>query len=161
MNVHLGSWPLTSTSLYIQPIFWKPTQQNLQSSEWKGVKRQFFGPNKLQNHTNEGKRKEKKKEGEEEERGRREKSNGCTLSFYNGYIGDWREKKCWTEKDPFGRNVFKNPARHKMKKKKSIQCLNLSNEVIVSGDLAPECLWILDRFNVLRKGVNPLWLPFL
>ena len=34
--------------------------------------------------------------------------------------------------------------------------LGICNEVIVSGDLAPESLWILDRFNVLRKGVNPL-----
>ena len=70
----------------------------------------------------------RKRKSEEEERRRREKSNGLhsLLSFYNGYIGDWRKKNCWTEKGPFGRrNVFKNPARHKMKKKKSIQCLNL------------------------------------
>ena len=33
--------------------------------------------------------KEKKsRKGEEKERRRREKSNGCTLSFYNGYFGD-------------------------------------------------------------------------
>ena len=32
--------------------------------------------------------------------------------------------------------------------------LGIRNEV--SRDLAPECLWILDRFSVLRKGVNPL-----
>ena len=31
---------------------------------------------------------------EEEERRRREKSSGCTLSFYNGYLGDsfWPKK---------------------------------------------------------------------
>ena len=52
-----------------------------------------FGPDKLQNHTNEGKRKEKKMR-EEDEKQRREKSKPCTLSFYNGYFRDY----CWTEK---------------------------------------------------------------
>ena len=42
-----------------------------------------FGLDKLQKHTNEGKRKNK-----EEDRWRREKSNGRTFSFYNGYFGD-------------------------------------------------------------------------
>ena len=40
-------------------------------------------------------RKEKerrKRKREEEERRRREKATGCTLSFYNGCIGDWRKK---------------------------------------------------------------------
>ena len=46
---------------------------------------------------------------EEEERRRREKSNGCTLSFYNGYFG---EKKLLDTIGPFGGNVFKNPVRH-------------------------------------------------
>ena len=52
----------------------------------------------------------RKRKSEEEERRRREKSNNN--------IGDWRKKNCWTEKGPFGRNVFKNPARHIMKIKK-------------------------------------------
>ena len=52
-----------------------------------------FGPDKLQNHTNEGKRKEKEMR-EEDEKQRREKSKPCTLSFYDGYFRDY----CWTEK---------------------------------------------------------------
>ena len=52
----------------------------------------FFGPNKLQNHTHDEKERRKRKS-KGEERRRREKSNGCTLSFYNGYF-------------PFGGNVF-------------------------------------------------------
>ena len=79
----------------------------------KASKGRFFGPDKLQNHSNEEKRKEKKKNCEEHiERRRKERSNGCTLSFYNGYFGQfWTKKKCWTEKiHKFGGNVF-NPAR--------------------------------------------------
>ena len=36
----------------------------------------------------------KKRKSEEKEKRRREKSNGCTLSFYNGYFGDsfWPKK---------------------------------------------------------------------
>ena len=48
------------------------------------------------------------------------------LVFIMATLETGGKKNCWTEKDPFGRNVFKNPARHKMKKKKNIQCLNLS-----------------------------------
>ena len=42
----------------------------------------------------------RKRKSVEEERRRREKSNGCTLSFYNGYFGDcfWPKKHFWTEK---------------------------------------------------------------
>ena len=39
----------------------------------------------------------RKRKSEEKERRRRQKSDGCALSFYNGYFGD---------------NVFKNPARY-------------------------------------------------
>ena len=47
------------------------------------------------------KEKERRKgKSEERERRRREKSNGYTLSFYNGYFGVH-----------FGGNVIKNPAR--------------------------------------------------
>ena len=56
-------------------------------------RRQKAGFGKLQNHSNEGKGKEKNKAR------RREKSNGFTLSCYNGYFGDTlAEKNCWTEK---------------------------------------------------------------
>ena len=59
----------------------------------KASKGRFLKPEKLQNHSNEGKGKEK-----EEERGEgkeeKKKSNGCTLSFYNSYFGDsfWPKK---------------------------------------------------------------------
>ena len=52
----------------------------------------------------------RKRKSEEEERRRREKSNGCTLSFYNGYFGDsfWPKKNLLDTKGPFGGgNVFK------------------------------------------------------
>ena len=46
----------------------------------KRQKTGFVKPDKLQNHSNEGKGKEKKKErGEQKDL---EKTNGCTLSFY-------------------------------------------------------------------------------
>ena len=55
------------------------------------------------------------RESEEKERGKREQSNGCTLSFYNSYFGDsfWH-KKTVGRKGPSGDNVFKNPARFKL-----------------------------------------------
>ena len=67
----------------------------------------FLGPISS-NRTKEGKEKEKRKS-EEEGRSRREKSNGCTLSSYNGYFGDsfFAEKKLLDGKGPFGGNVFK------------------------------------------------------
>ena len=46
-------------------------------------------------------KKERRKRMSEEEK---EKSNGFTLSFYDGYFGDsfWPEKNCWTH---FGRGL--------------------------------------------------------
>ena len=53
-----------------------------------------------------GKRKSEEKEGR-----RREKSNGCALSFYNGYLEIvFDRRKLLDEKGPFGYDVFKNPA---------------------------------------------------
>ena len=50
----------------------------------------------------------RERESEEEERRRREKSNGCTLSFYNGYF----EIVFGRKNGPFQPfSVFKNPAR--------------------------------------------------
>ena len=66
----------------------------------KPSKGRFLIPDKLQNHTNEGKGKERKKrKSQEEEWRRREKNNGCTLGFYNGYFGDrfWPKINCWAE----------------------------------------------------------------
>ena len=56
----------------------------------------FFGPDKLQITVAIEKERRKRQRGEEERR-RREKSNACTLSFYNGYFGQ-KTKNCWTEK---------------------------------------------------------------
>ena len=63
------------------------------------------------------KEKERRKiKSEEKETRRRERSNGCTLSFYNGYFG-WKkkkkkEKKLLDAKGPFGGKNFKNPRRY-------------------------------------------------
>ena len=78
----------------------------------KASKGRCLQPEKLQNHSNEGKGKEKKKErgkGKEEKK----KSNSCTLSFYNSHFGDnfW-PKKLFYAKGSFGDNVIKNPARY-------------------------------------------------
>ena len=71
----------------------------------------FVKPDKLQNQSNEGKRKEKKTErGEEKDL---EKGNGCTLSFYITLeILFGPNKKLFDGKGPFGDNVVKNPARY-------------------------------------------------
>ena len=76
----------------------------------KASKSTFLKPEKLQNYSNEGKKKEKRKErgeGKEEKK----KSNGCTLTFFNSYF--LAEINCWTQiKGLFGDNVIKNPARY-------------------------------------------------
>ena len=54
----------------------------------KASKGGFLKPDKLQNYGNEGKGR-RKRESEVKERRRREKSNGCALSFDNGYF-NWR-----------------------------------------------------------------------
>ena len=68
----------------------------------KRPKGRFFAPDKLKNHTSEVKKGEKetarrKKGGEEK------KSNGCTLSFFDGYL--WPKKAILTE-GVFGSNLL-------------------------------------------------------
>ena len=62
------------------------------------------------------KEKERRKiKSEEKETRRRERSNGCTLSFYKGYFGrkkKKKEKKLLDAKGPFGGKNFKNPGRY-------------------------------------------------
>ena len=56
----------------------------------------------------------RKRKSEKEDKEEKRKSNGCTLSFYNGYlIGDafW-PKKMLDAKGPLGGNLFKHPARY-------------------------------------------------
>ena len=66
----------------------------------KASKGMFPKPEKLQNHSNEGKLRKGEKE--------KKKSNGCTLNFYNSYL----PKKLSHSKGPFGDKVIKNPARY-------------------------------------------------
>ena len=57
------------------------------------------------------KEKERRKiKDKEKEMRRRERRNGCTLSFYNSYFGrkKKKEKKLLDAKVPFGCKVFKN-----------------------------------------------------
>ena len=77
----------------------------MQSLSEKALNGSFFGPDKIKNHTNEGKGKEKKQErgGRKEEK---RKSNGCALSFIMDTL-----KKLLEAKRPFQGNVLKNPAR--------------------------------------------------
>ena len=53
----------------------------------KASKGRFLKPEKLQNHSNEGKGKEKKKERGEGKK-KKKKSNDFTLSLYNSYFGE-------------------------------------------------------------------------
>ena len=87
----------------------------MQSFEYKRRQKAgvFLGP--ISSKITVAKEKEsRKRKSEEEERRRREKSNGCTLSFSNGYFEDFltENKKLLIGKGPFGGNVFKNPARY-------------------------------------------------
>ena len=77
----------------------------------KASKGMFLKPEKLQHHSNEGKRTEKKKErgvGKEEKRERdREKKMVALLGFKMATLAD---KKLLDAKGPFGGNVINNPA---------------------------------------------------
>ena len=59
----------------------------------RASKGRFLKPDKLQNHSNEVKGKEEKKERREGKEEKRKKSNGCAVSFYNGYFGDFAFSK--------------------------------------------------------------------
>ena len=54
----------------------------------KGQTAEFFSCPRSSKITPTKKKERRKRKSEEEERRRREKSNGCTLTFYNGYSGD-------------------------------------------------------------------------
>ena len=88
----------------------------MQSFEYKRRQKAggFLGP--ISYKITVAKEKERRKRKSEEEEGRRrdKKSNGCTLSFSNGYFEGFltENKKLLKGKGPFGGNVFKNPARY-------------------------------------------------
>ena len=76
----------------------------------------FLKPEKLQHHSNEGKRTEKKKGrgvGKEEKRERERERKKKTMVALLGFImATLAEKKLLDAKGPFGGNVIKNPARY-------------------------------------------------
>ena len=61
--------------------------------EKKGQTEEFFPCPRSSKITPTKEKERRKRKSEEEERRRREKSNGCTLTFYNGYFGDFWPKK--------------------------------------------------------------------
>ena len=73
----------------------------------KASKGRFLKPEKLENHTNEGKGKEKKKERGEEKKAMVALSVFLIATLEIGF----GRKKLLDVKGPFGDNVFKNPAR--------------------------------------------------
>ena len=68
----------------------------------------FLKQEKLQNHSNKGK--EKKKEGAEGKEEKRKKAMVALLVFILTTLESFWPKKLLDAKDPFGDNVFKNPA---------------------------------------------------
>ena len=71
----------------------------------KASKGMFPKPEKLQNHSNEGKLRKGEKE--------KKKSNGCTLNFYNSYLEIvFGQKNCSTQKVHLAIKLQKNPARY-------------------------------------------------
>ena len=74
----------------------------------KGI---FRKPEKLQNHSNEGKKEKKKERGEG--KGKNEiKAMVALLVFIMSYSGVFGRKKLFDAKGPFGDNSIKNPARY-------------------------------------------------
>ena len=72
----------------------------------------FLKPDKLQNHSNEGKGKEKeKKRAGRKKVGEEKKAMVALLVFILATLESFWPKKLLDAKDPFGDNVFKNPAR--------------------------------------------------
>ena len=62
------------------------------SFEWKGIKGQVFLDPTGSKITLMKETERREIKSEEKEMRRRERTNGCTLSFYNGYFG-WKKKK--------------------------------------------------------------------
>ena len=80
----------------------------------KASKGMFLKPEKLQHHSNEGKRTEKKKGrgvGKEEKR-EREREKKTMVALLGFIMATLAEKKLLDAKGPFGGNVIKNPARY-------------------------------------------------
>ena len=84
----------------------------MQSFEGHASKDRLYGPDKLQNHANEGKGKEKRRE-QEGRKKKKKKGNGCALSFFITVTLEivFGRKKPVGRKRSIGGSVFKNPAR--------------------------------------------------
>ena len=77
------------SSYYISRFFENQPNEICSHLSEKASKGRFLKPEKLQNHSNEGKGKEKKKErGEGKEEKRKKKQWFHSLNFYNSYFGD-------------------------------------------------------------------------
>ena len=99
---------------YMKPIFWKPSTVPNKNFSEKASKGMFLKPEKLQNHSNEGKGKEKKKEwGEGKEEKKKKKAMVALLVFIIAtleIVFGW--KKLFDAKGPLGDNNIKNLARY-------------------------------------------------
>ena len=71
-------------------VFWHQSEVRTAATKEKASKGKFLGPDKLQNHSNEGNGEEKNKKRDEGKEEKRKKSNVCALSFDNGYF--WPKK---------------------------------------------------------------------
>ena len=73
----------------------------------------FLKPEKLQNHTKEGKGKEKKKDGGEGKEEKKKKARVLLLVFIIATLEIiFGRKLLFDAKGPFGGNIIKNPARY-------------------------------------------------
>ena len=79
----------------------------------KASKGTFLKPEKLQNHSNEGKGKEKEEERGEGKEEKKKKAMVALLVFIIATLEIvFGRKKLLDAKGPFGDDVFKNPARY-------------------------------------------------
>ena len=99
--------------LYMSSLFFKnePNQKKFEAIwEKKGQKAGFFAPDKLENHSSEGKgRRESQERRLEKKPAEENKAMGCTLSsfqFYFGLLDGFELYSHWVPLD-----VFKNPNR--------------------------------------------------
>ena len=98
------------------PIFWKPStvpNKIFSHVSEKVSKGMFLKPEKLQNHSNEGKGKEKKNEWGEGKEEMKKKAMVALLIFITAtlkIVFDW--KKLFDAKGPLGDNNIQNLARY-------------------------------------------------
>ena len=106
--------------LYIYPIFENQPNDICGHLSEKASKGRFLKPDKLQNHSNEGKgrKRKRKSEGKVKEEKRKKAMAAlfvfiiATLELVFGQKKKTGEKRMFDAKGPFGDKVFKNPARY-------------------------------------------------